>query len=248
LSEIQPLPRVGKPALLSVAVTEELAGRILRGEWRAGERIPSEPELGAQLGVSRSVVRDAVRTLAARGLVDVRQGLGTVVREPDDAAYADSIGVLLIRSALTVGDLARARAALDVRLAELAASARDEADLAKLASFHADLLAGSTAGDWRRCEVAHLSFHLAILDATHLPALSILLGPLQRIILATSQPADLDDPASWRVESETAVLHGIRTGAAAAREAMEAHYWFLDDPAYADLHARPLAGVLGALP
>src|SRR5689334_18843294 len=111
------LPFVGKPALLSHAVGETLEERILRGDWAPGERIPSEPELARQLGVSRSVVRDAVRTLAARGLLEVRQGFGTTVRPPADDTYHDAISVMLARSDLTAGDLALAREALDLRLA-----------------------------------------------------------------------------------------------------------------------------------
>src|SRR5262249_41773883 len=79
-------PSPGWPTI-SQYVASQITGEILRGDLRPGERLPTEAKLGEILGVSRSVVRDAVRTLAARGLVTVRQGTGTVVASPTDAAY-----------------------------------------------------------------------------------------------------------------------------------------------------------------
>ena len=75
---------------LSDQVTAELERRILAGELEPGGLLPAEPELGAELEVSRSVIRDAIRTLAARGLVEVRQGSGTRVSPPGAAAPASS--------------------------------------------------------------------------------------------------------------------------------------------------------------
>src|SRR5438067_10140734 len=142
------LPFLGKPTLLSHAVGETLAERILRGDWSSGERIPSEPELARQLGVSRSVIRDAVRTLAARGLLDVRQGFGTIVRPPADDTYHDAMTVMLTRSDLTAGDLALAREALDLQIAELAAERHTPEDIEALERHHADLLAAAEERDW----------------------------------------------------------------------------------------------------
>jgi len=241
----EPLPFVGKPELLSNTVSEALERRILSGEWVAGQRVPSEPELSQQLGVSRSVIRDAVRSLAARGLLDVRQGSGTTVRPPTDDTYTDALTVMLTRSDLTVGDLALAREALDLQLAEIAAIRHEAADLVALELPLEKLVAAAESGDWPAAEAPHLAFHLAILDATRLPALMILLRPLQRLILATSIPVRADDPSTWPVEREVAILDAIRKrDPVAAREAMAAHYWFIRDPVYADQHALPLGEAL----
>jgi DNA-binding FadR family transcriptional regulator len=241
----EPLPFVGKSALLSDTVRETLERRILSGEWVPGQRVPAEPELSQQLGVSRSVIRDAVRTLAARGLLEVRQGYGTTVRPPADDTYSGAVSLLLARSDLTVGDLVLAREALDVQLSELAARNHSASDLETLERRHEELLAACKDADWARVEAAHLAFHLAILEATRLPALAILLRPLQRIILATCRPPRLDDPESWRLSLETRVLEAIRSrDPERARQAMEAHYWFIRDPGYEALHAESLSAAL----
>ncbi len=60
--------------------------RIRSGEFAAGTRLPSEPRLAANLGVSRGTVREAIGILREQGLVATRQGLGTAILDPDSAA------------------------------------------------------------------------------------------------------------------------------------------------------------------
>ncbi|MEU0537442.1 FadR/GntR family transcriptional regulator [Amycolatopsis tolypomycina] len=70
---------VRRPANLGSAVTAELVDRIVRGVHPPGTSLPSEPALCESFSVSRTVVREAVKLLQAKGLVQVRQGAGTVV-------------------------------------------------------------------------------------------------------------------------------------------------------------------------
>ena len=67
-------------------VIAQLEAQIEAGAFAVGDRLPTEPELMAQLGVGRSTVREAVRALAHVGLVEVRQGAGTFVRARRPAA------------------------------------------------------------------------------------------------------------------------------------------------------------------
>ena len=107
---------------LSDRVATLLESRILDGEYQPGEKLPTEPELERLLDVSRSVVRDALRTLSARGLVEIRQGRGVTVTKPGDYAYGDAMALLLRRSDLTMGDVLEARQALETSLAPLIAT------------------------------------------------------------------------------------------------------------------------------
>ncbi len=76
----------------------QLSRQIEEGKWQVGERLPAERSLAAALGASRNTVRNALRVLEARGVVDIRRGSGCYLRSPDcglparrcDAAAADS--------------------------------------------------------------------------------------------------------------------------------------------------------------
>ena len=59
---------------------EQLRARINNGTWEVGQRLPTEPELAAELGISRNTVREAMRVLAFAGLIEIRQGDGSYLR------------------------------------------------------------------------------------------------------------------------------------------------------------------------
>src|SRR5207244_10746436 len=102
LPAVAALPHL-RQASLRDRVAQLLEQRILDGTFAAGGRIPPEHELVQRLGVSRTVVRDALRVLEARGLVEVRRGSGTRVRSSTTDAYAGAAPLLLIPSQLTLG-------------------------------------------------------------------------------------------------------------------------------------------------
>lgn len=209
----------------SEAVAAEIESLILRGELADGQRLPPEPEMCELLGVSRSVIRDAVRRLAAHGLVDVRQGSGTVVSAPTDAALADAIIALLMRSDLTMGEVIEARAALETELVGLAAERGTEEDWAALDSSFEAFAAAVDEARWQDAYIEHMRFHVGIFDAMRLPALRLILAPMQECVLITSLPPDQTDPASWEVGAHPPILEALRSGdKEAAREAVAAHF------------------------
>lgn len=75
-------PWTRRPANLARAITAELVERIVRGVYAPGTPLPPEPALGEAFAVSRTVVREAVKILQEKGLVQVRQGAGTLVTAP----------------------------------------------------------------------------------------------------------------------------------------------------------------------
>lgn len=73
----------GRPEHRYVQVTKDLRRRIEAGEWEPGARMPSELDLVAEYEVSRTTIRRACDILAADGLIEIRQGLGTFVTSPE---------------------------------------------------------------------------------------------------------------------------------------------------------------------
>ena len=80
-----------KKANMTQQVIEQFKQQILDGSWRVGERIPSENELAQTLGVSRSTVRQALRSLSDYGLLDIRLGSGSYVKKPESGEIMKAI-------------------------------------------------------------------------------------------------------------------------------------------------------------
>ncbi len=121
---LQPVNRRSVPE----DVFEQILADVLSGEMRPGEPLPSERRLAEVLGVSRPAVREALKRVAAAGLVEVRQGDATTVRDFRRHAGLDLLPRLLLRDGKL--DVAVARSILEARLhngpkvAELAATRR----------------------------------------------------------------------------------------------------------------------------
>ena len=76
-------------------VAEQIEKRILAGELRKGDRLPTERALAEQFHVSRTAVREAMKILAQKGLVDMRPGRGTIVIDGSREAMQHSIGLVM---------------------------------------------------------------------------------------------------------------------------------------------------------
>ncbi|WP_067819531.1 FadR/GntR family transcriptional regulator [Nocardia inohanensis] len=144
------LAKPKRVANLSQQVADEFAARIAAGDWPVGTKIPSEPELMAALGVSRSTIREAVRSLVHTRMLEPRPGDGTYVRSASNLEFPllERVAGARPREAMEL------RAMLEQRAARLAAVRRtpDDADdlravLARIehAVEHAATLADFTA-------------------------------------------------------------------------------------------------------
>ena len=100
MTDIAPLI---KRSLVDQAL-EQLRWRITEGKWAIGERLPTEPELSAELGISRNTVREAMRVLAFCGLIDIRQGDGSYLR-----SMTDPLGAMRALSHCTLGQAQETR-------------------------------------------------------------------------------------------------------------------------------------------
>ena len=105
-------------------IYEEIARQIekmITEKMKAGDRLPPERQLADMFGVSRSSIRDAIRTLEMSGLVEARQGLGTVVRERSADAVVNPLTQVLVQKRKLVGELLEVRKMIEPPLAARAA-------------------------------------------------------------------------------------------------------------------------------
>lgn len=154
-----------KRSLVELAV-ERMRERILQGDWQVGQRLPTEPELALQLGISRNTVREAMRVLAFSGLVEIRQGDGSYLRTSQDPLQA-----VQAMSRCTLEQARETRHILETEAIGLAALRRTDDDLQRLRAA----LKGSAEhfhGDVDAYVSCDLVFHQCLIDAAHNPALS----------------------------------------------------------------------------
>src|SRR2546426_9746 len=103
-------------------IAEQIEKRILGGELRSGDRLPTERELSEQFHVSRTAVREAMKTLAQRGLVDMRPGRGTIVIDGTSQAMRHSMGLMMkVGQAGSSESLVEVREIIEPEIAALAA-------------------------------------------------------------------------------------------------------------------------------
>ena len=162
MTDIAPLI---KRSLVDQAL-EQLRLRIAQGAWAVGERLPTEPELCAELGISRNTVREAMRVLAFSGLIEIRQGDGSYLR-----SITDPLGTMRALSHCTLGQAQETRQILEVEAIGLAAQRRTAGDLRALRTA-LDASAALYQGDLEAYISADLAFHQRLVDAAHNPALS----------------------------------------------------------------------------
>jgi GntR family transcriptional repressor for pyruvate dehydrogenase complex len=111
-------------AIRRIRVHEEVASRLERmilEELKPGDKLPPERELANMFSVSRSSIRDAIHTLEMVGLVEPRQGAGTVVREPSTESVISPLTSILLRQRKLVGELLEVRKMIEPKLAARAA-------------------------------------------------------------------------------------------------------------------------------
>lgn len=155
---------------------EQLRERIGRGQWQLGERLPTEPELAHELGISRNTVREAMRVLAVTGLVEVRQGDGSYLR-----GRADPFDALKAMSGCTLEHARETRRIIEGEAMVLAARRRTEQDLAALRAA-LEHSGAHYPHDLERYIACDMVFHQRMVDAAHNPMLSQLYRYFSQVI------------------------------------------------------------------
>jgi GntR family transcriptional repressor for pyruvate dehydrogenase complex len=114
------------------AVAQQLQNLITSGELAVGERIPGERALAERFHVSRVVIREAMRHLEAIGVIEVRQGSGTYVRNASPHSVSKSVTLMLELQRASYVDLMAVRRALELTSARLAAERIDDGEIKQL--------------------------------------------------------------------------------------------------------------------
>ncbi|MDA8226240.1 MAG: FadR/GntR family transcriptional regulator [Desulfitobacterium hafniense] len=146
-------------------IIEQIKSLVAQGQLKPGDRLPSERDLVERLKVSRASIREALSALEMMGLLEVRSGEGTYVRQPKAESVVGSLAWILSMESGTVLELLEVRKILEVQAVGLAAERASEQQLKVLSEalegMKSDLFSAKGG------EKADLKFHYAITQATN---------------------------------------------------------------------------------
>lgn len=209
---------------LTQEVAERIQQSIVSGRLRAGDRLPSQRELAGNLGVSPTVVREALKTLAERGLLETRAGVGTFVLGPSHDSVAQSLALQCELCDVSFEQLYEIRKLFEVPMAGLAAQRAKPQHIERLAEVFQQLKASRE--DVNAHIAADFELHLTLADATDNPLFRMLTFSLMEILQRNRAFVFLAAPNSWSrsLREHAQLCECVRSGDAnGARRIMLEH-------------------------
>jgi len=173
-----------QPSRLYEQIVAQIQNRIIEGKLRPGDKLPPERELAEQFNVSRTAVREAVKALREKGLVEIRPGKGTYISDiisSTSGVVRNSLGVI-IAAGLGDGmlDLVQVREILEAEIATIAARKATEKEIQIMQDAVAVM--DEATDDADRYIEADLEFHLALAKATQNPLIPVLIDPIINLL------------------------------------------------------------------
>ncbi len=220
-------------------ILDRLGQDICSGRYTPGQVLPSETELGAQFGVSRIVIREVIKALVAKGVLEVRRKVGTTVLDPsrwnlfDPSIIAWRAHSAVLNKMLSA-DLMELRRIVEPAAARFAAARATEADRIALRAAYQDMeRAVNGEGDYI---AADLAFHASLLAACHNQFVRQMQDAMSAILQTSFEIVSLKPGGpAFSLPMHEALCIAIESGdeVAAERAALT-----LIEQAEKDLHAR----------
>jgi GntR family transcriptional regulator, transcriptional repressor for pyruvate dehydrogenase complex len=211
-------------APLSTQIVEQVRDALFAKELRPGDFLGTEKELAERFGVSRVVARDALRTLEAQGVVEIRIGAngGARISHGNTRLFAEALAVQLDLAGVSIAEILDAQRAIECLAAELAATNSTPDDIARLRTILAE--AERHSDDPATSTRLGREFHLAVTEASHNRVLVVQLISLQHVSWPTRNPTLTPEVTAHVMQThrELASLIEMRDGAG-ARRLMEDH-------------------------
>ena len=222
--DVKPMYRTVKTSRLYEQIVQQVEDSILKGQLKPGDQLPAERDLAQSFGVSRTAVREAVKTLREKGLVEAFSGRGTFVTNGTSQAIRQSLD-LMIRINQNEGsaNLAELRFVLEPEIAGLAAVRIEEQLLSTMREAVAVM--DRNLHDPDAYVEADLDFHLALAEAVGNPLILSLLDSIVGLLREQrSRIFNVDGGPERGQFHHKRILAAIeQRDAEAAREAMRAH-------------------------
>lgn len=187
---------------MSEIIVEQIRLLIRQGQLKPGDRLPPERDLCERFDVSRVTVREALRMLESSGLVEIRVGArgGAFVTVPSSDWVGEGLTDLLFMSVVSAADVTEVRLILEVGIVPLVCERATDEDLVELEKICARAQEALRADEYSMD--MSLEFHARVAQATHNPALEMLVESFRGPILMSLQEAHEAAPEMGHVGTE----------------------------------------------
>jgi Transcriptional regulators len=204
---------------LAEQVAEQILSKILSERLKPGAMLPSAREMGEEFRVSRTVIREAISSLAARGVVESRSGVGVRVGQLNSDRITDALSLFIrLNGGFDYRHVHEVRHLLELEVVGLACERGTDENLERIRDAHARMVEGVSSPDVIRLDVA---FHRQIAVATHNPLYCVVLDSLQGVLVearrgAAQSPSRAKHAAAFHQKILDAILNRDREAAVLA--------------------------------
>lgn len=216
--------QVERSTRLSDKVADAMLETILNRGLRPGAPLPSERELGEQYGVSRTVIREAVRALTSRGVIDARAGRGLTVAQVGADAVSTSLKLYLHgQDGISYDKIHEVRAGIEIQIAGHAAERATDAEIQELRDVTEEMRRHEDDVD--KHSLSDVEFHRILARMTHNELFLIMLDSIGPVMLEIRRITfSLPNDALNAYEEHMRIIDAVaRRDPKAAREAMRQH-------------------------
>lgn len=211
-----------KPLSRTNVVVKKIIDSIINGDFSDGELLPPENTLCEIFGVSRSILREAIKIVSSKGLIEVRQGYGTMICLPKANVPEEALSIYLQAHSISLLQPMEIRAPIEIEATKLAAERREEEHLAAMEEALQRMQAPSiTLKTWVNADD---DLHKVIVEATENPIFGIILRPIMGYLHLSRLVSIRHFGLSIGIEEHKTIVDAIRAqDAVTAAERMEAH-------------------------
>ncbi|KLN52821.1 FadR/GntR family transcriptional regulator [Variovorax paradoxus] len=171
-------------ARLFESISDDIRARVARGELKPGQKLRSERDLAEHYGVSRSGVREALRSLERGGVIELRKGPkgGTFIRSADPALVTQSLNDVISRGAVSIASLTESRTIVMTAVTRLACERGTDTEFDRLDESITLTEQLAKAGDFKGRRVQLLDFYRLLAEATRNEVLVIMVSALTDLV------------------------------------------------------------------
>jgi GntR family transcriptional regulator, transcriptional repressor for pyruvate dehydrogenase complex len=194
-------------------IIESFKEKLISGELKPGDKLPSEAQLMEQFGVGRTALREAIKMLSALGVIDVRQGDGSYIMKGSSATTMSPLVFAVLLESGMNWELLELRTLLETGYCQLAADKATAEDMRMIeeAAFDFEEKVRMDDRDVDDLTKADIKFHFAILNATHNPMVVKISGAVEELFFGSiKKTISQIEGRKWGVDGHRNIIAAIK--------------------------------------